>query len=69
MTEPGSDVLVSAVILNRQGTEVFAQTHRIEKIGTDSEKFVEQSLESQFQNGDLPGAHEGDNAEDFSQGH
>lgn len=64
----GEDVKISAVVSNRQGLEVQSVTHILEKVGTALETFKAESLESTFQKGDLPGAHEGTNAEDFTQG-
>lgn len=63
MADLGSQVQISAIVLDRQGTEVQSTTHMIEALGTENEKFMNESLESQFQKGDLPGAHEGANAE------
>lgn len=61
----GSTAQISLVVKNRQGHEVQADTHVIENIGAANEKFNDRSLESSFQLGDLPGAHEGANAEEF----
>lgn len=69
MVSSGSTVQLSAIVKNRQGVEVQAATHVITNIGLNSERFSATSLESSFQKGDLAGAHEGENAEDFHAGH
>jgi peptidoglycan/xylan/chitin deacetylase (PgdA/CDA1 family) len=68
MVTAGSNVQLSAVVMNRQGVEVQSATHIINNIGLTTENFNEESLEKSFQRGDLPGAHEGVNAEDFTKG-
>ena len=65
MVTPGANVQLGAVVTNRQGVEVQSATHTISNIGLTTETFSAETLEKSFQRGDLPGAHEGSNAEDF----
>lgn len=54
----GSDVVVSAVVLNKQGMEVDSYSLKIEKLGTASESISNKSIEERAILGDLPEAHE-----------
>lgn len=56
----GSDVVVSAVVVNKQGIEVDSYSVKIEQLGTVNEKIGSQSLEERAVLGDLPEAHRHD---------
>lgn len=59
----GADVIVSAVILNKQGMEVDSYSLKIEKLGLGAERISQKSIEERAVLGDLPEAHNHEHGE------
>nr|BFD67950.1 hypothetical protein HAGR004_29720 [Bdellovibrio sp. HAGR004] len=53
----GSDVVVSAVVMNKQGMKVNSYSLKIRNLGLDSEMIDEKTIEERAMLGDLPEAH------------
>lgn len=53
----GSDVVISAVVLNHQGLEVDSYSLKIDELGTPKELIGQKSIEERATLGDLPEAH------------
>lgn len=56
----GSDVAVSAVVLNKQGMEVDSYSLMIRSLGQDNETVDKESIEERASRGDQPEAHQHD---------
>lgn len=63
-TLKGSDVVVSAVVLNKQGMEVDSYSLKIENLGVSGESIDNKSIEERAIHGDLPEAHSHDEHEE-----
>jgi peptidoglycan/xylan/chitin deacetylase (PgdA/CDA1 family) len=64
----GRNVMVSAVVSDRFGTEIQSSSHRVTAVGTDKEKFETQSIEDRLQAGHMAEADVKD-ASDATLGH
>lgn len=54
----GSQLEISATLLNKKGLEIQRATHLLKNLGTAQEQFIQTPLEARLLLGDLPEAHE-----------